>query len=218
MDASFWHKCWERSSLGFHQEQVHPFLLEYFDKLIKPDDKHVFVPLCGKSLDMVWLAERLNVTGAELSEIACHDFFADKKLSYNKQCLGDFSVLSHDNLVLLQGDFFKLMPVDINSPDWIYDRAALIALPKKMQKSYANHLTSFIDKNTRLMLISLEFPEDELSGPPFPITQPQLKDFFPNCDVDLIASHELQDKRFAQRIFDVSYLIERLYIITLKAS
>jgi thiopurine S-methyltransferase len=133
MNESFWHKCWERNSLGFHQETVHPFLEQYLLPLINESgmktQQHVFVPLCGKSLDMVWLAEHMKVTGAELSEIACRDFFLEKGLDYRQENEPLFNRFSYDNVELWQGDFFKSTPQLITNIDWIYDRAALIALP-----------------------------------------------------------------------------------------
>ena len=214
MDASFWHKCWERNSLGFHQEEIHPFLIKTMSELIQPNDRHVFVPLCGKSLDMVWLAEHLEVTGAELSEIACRDFFKDKSIEFQQHRSGDFQRYSFENLTLWQGDFFTLANEKLPSFDWVYDRAALIALPVEMQQQYVDHLLSFMADNTRLLLISLEFPVEEMSGPPFPIFIADIEKLFTNCKIECIATRELPDKRFAQRTFNVSSLVERGYLIT----
>jgi len=214
LKSEFWHKCWERNSLGFHQTQVHRFLAEYLVPMIKERDKHVLVPLCGKSLDMAWLAERLQVTGAELSEIACRDFFEEKSLNYKQDRVESFQRFYVENLMLWQGDFFQLQAESLPEFDWIYDRAALIALPKEMQLAYANHLMSFMRAGTRLFLISLEFPEKELAGPPFPIFDSDIKRLFPDCNIECLASHELAAKQFAQRQFNVSFLIERLYIIS----
>lgn len=228
MKASFWHKCWEKNSLGFHQEQVHPFLSEYLLPLVNDQDKHVFVPLCGKSLDMFWLAQHMQVSGSELSDIACRDFFANASITANTSVyqsnhdLTPFIKYSFDNITLLQGDFFKLTAQDLlldkKSIDWIYDRAALIALPAEMREPYIEHLISFIGTGTRLFLISIEFPPDEISGPPFSITQQSISELFlsadKGCHVECITSREITDKRFGQRVFDVSHLKECLYIIT----
>ncbi len=238
MKASFWHKCWERNSLGFHQEQVHPFLSQYLAPLITTQDKHVFVPLCGKSLDMFWLAEHMKVSGSELSDIACRDFFVDAAINYQSNSYqskeyqesevdSKFQLHSFDNITLWQGDFFKLTPEQLTSDqgaaiNWIYDRAALIALPIEMQQAYIDHLVSFIKQGTKLFLISVEFPSEEMSGPPFPITEQDIRRLFlsadKHCQIECIASRELKDKRFGQRNFDVSHLVERLYIITKSSS
>ena len=185
MESSFWHKCWERNTLGFHQSDVHPLLSQYFNKLCLPSDKHIFVPLCGKTLDMAYLAKYMQVTGNELSEIACRDFFLDNSIEYQKQTLGDFTHFSCPQLLLLQGDFFKLNADNIESIDWIYDRAALIALPIAMQREYVNHLKS-VDVNS----------------------------LFSGFNIECIAKNEIKGKQFAQRTLEVDYLIEKLYIIS----
>ena len=216
MKPSFWNRCWERNSLGFHQETVHPFLEQFLLPRLTATTQHVFVPLCGKSLDMVWFAQRMKVSGAELSEIACRDFFQDKELTYQQEQRDGFNVFSYQNIQLWQGDFFKLLPATIENIDWVYDRAAIIALPENMQHQYAQHLTTFIADKTTLFLISLEFPQKELEGPPFAISSSKVEQLFADFEVNCIAEHELVDKKFAQRTFNVSRLVERLYLIKKK--
>lgn len=213
MDSSFWLKCWERNTLGFHQREVHPFLPQYFKHLALPTDKHVLVPLCGKSTDMAYLAQFMQVTGNELSEIACRDFFIDNNIPFEKKALGEFEHYSADQLSLYQGDFFKFSPELIGSVDWIYDRAALIALPEKMQQQYVEHLKHFFSSDTRLFLVTLEFPKAQLSGPPFAIDCTEVSRLFSTFDVECIATNEISNNQFAQRTFAVDYLLERLYII-----
>jgi len=230
MKTSFWHKCWEHNSIGFHQDQVHPFLSQYLTPLISEQDKLVFVPFCGKSLDMHWLAKYMKVSGSELSDIACRDFFIDanidNQIKVYQECQSDvkFQQFYSNNITLWQGDFFKLNAQHITSEhlksiDWIYDRAALIALPIEMQQGYVDHLVSFIGQGTKLFLISVEFPNQEMSGPPFPITKQDISRLFLSanirCEIKCIASRDLADKRFAQRHFEVSHLVERLYMVTL---
>ncbi|ASP49156.1 thiopurine S-methyltransferase [Cognaticolwellia beringensis] len=215
MDNSFWHKCWERNTLGFHQRDVHPLLSQYFEKLTLPSDRHVFVPLCGKTLDMAYLARFMQVTGNELSDIACKDFFLENNIEYQKQTLGAFEQFSCPQLVLLQGDFFKLSSKAIDSIDWIYDRAALIALPTAMQQQYVDHLRTFFSTQTRLFLVTVEFPKEQLNGPPFAVTESDVKSLFSGFNIEYVAKNEIKDKQFAQRTFEVDYLLEKLYIISL---
>jgi len=216
MKPSFWQKCWQRNTLGFHQETVHPFIEQFLLPQLTTTTQHVFVPLCGKSLDMLWFAKRMKVSGIELSEIACRDFFQEKKLPYQQQQRNCFNIFSFENIELWQGDFFKLLPTTLDKIDWIYDRAAIIALPQGMQQQYAQHLSSFIADSTSLFLISLEFPQEELEGPPFSISSLKIKQLFSDFEVNCIAENELEDKKFAQRIFKVNRLVERLYLIKKK--
>lgn len=213
MESSFWHKCWERNALGFHQSDVHPLLSQHFNKLTLPTDQHVFVPLCGKTLDMAYLAQFMQVTGNELSEIACRDFFLDNHIAYQKQTLADFQHYFCPQLSLLQGDFFKLSAGDIDCVDWIYDRAALIALPSAMQQVYVNHLKTFFSSHTRLFLVTVEFPKGQLDGPPFSTDSTDVKNLFSGFNITCVATNEIKDKQFAQRKFEVDYLLEKLYII-----
>jgi len=221
MKESFWHACWEKSRIGFHQKSIHPFLSQYLQPLLEEEQNvdneerklTVFVPLCGKSDDMVWLAERMQVVGAELSDIACRDFFTEKNILAEQSECGAFQKYSHKNIDLWQGDFFQLAAEKFPSFDWIYDRAALIALPASLQQRYAEHLMTYLDDSTTLFLISLEFPPAEIAGPPFAVFSDVIESLFNHCHVECIAEHELEDKKFAQRTFKVSKLVERLYLI-----
>lgn len=164
---------------------------------------------------MAYLAQFIQVTGSELSDIACRDFFIENNIDYQKHKVACFQQYHGSHLSLFQGDFFQLNKEIINNPDWIYDRAALIALPESMQKQYVEHLKHFFSSHTRLFLVTLEFPEEQLIGPPFPITASRVETLFTGFDIRSVATNELEDKQFAQRQFDVDYLREKLYIITL---
>ena len=44
----------------------------------------IFVPLCGKTLDLIWLNEKGHtVMGCELSEVAAKQFFEENKIPYS---------------------------------------------------------------------------------------------------------------------------------------
>lgn len=220
MEHSFWHNCWQKNTIGFHQTHWHPYLEQHFKPLITQAHQHVLVPLCGKSSDMVWLAQHLNVVGAELSEIACNDFFIEQGVAPEKSSVKHGSDVYHryqkDNITLYQGDFFSLENERLPAFDWIFDRAALVALPESLQVDYANKLKTFIDAGAQLFLISLEFPSAELTGPPFAICLPRVAQLFDGYDIVQLAADELPDKVFAQRQFNVSRLKETLYVISAK--
>lgn len=213
MNDSFWHKCWENNTIGFHQEAVHLLLGSHFLPLIKNKTQNIFVPLCGKSLDMWWLSKYGKVVGTDISAIACRDFFLDRNIDPKIEVLNQFTCYSHENISLFQGDFFKLEDVNLPKFDWIYDRAAIIAMPASMQKNYVDKLCSFMGMHTRIFLLSLEFPQEELSGPPFSTTATQIESLFEGYACEKISEESLSNKRFAQRTFNVSSLTETLYII-----
>lgn len=228
MKQSFWHACWEKNSLGFHQETVHPFISQHIIPHITANNRHhklsqitpsehglqsVFVPLCGKSNDLVALSAYFNVVGVELSPIACNDFFKEKSLSVVPVRKSRFYDYCHENISILQGDIFELTLADVAPCHYIYDRAALVAFPVHMQVQYAAHLATFISNGAHLYLVSVEYSEDQIEGPPFSLNQQSIERLFPNFSVECIAEKKLHDKRFGQRIFDVDELTEKLYFI-----
>jgi thiopurine S-methyltransferase len=175
MNPEFWHQKWHNAELGFHLLQVHPLLQRYLDELALKAGQTVFLPLCGKTLDIGYLLEKgYRVIGAELSDKAVTDLFA----SLNRQpVVTDWQGgkrYQHGDLCVFQGDIFLLKSGDIAAPDAIYDRAALIALPEAMRARYARHLLTITDKSPQL-LITLEYDQQEMDGPPFSVGEPQIK-------------------------------------------
>ena len=119
------------------------------------------MPLCGKSLDMIWLAEQgYQVVGVELSSIAVRDFFRENDLQPIKSKTGKFTLWQHDNISILRGDYFNLSSEDLGDIDTVYDRAALTALPEDIRKRYVAHLSQIISSNTRVFLLTTEDAEE----------------------------------------------------------
>ena len=129
MHQDFWHERWRTGQIGFHQSSVHPFLARWWPRLEPPAGARVYVPLCGKSLDMVWLAERGHrVVGSELSEVAIRDFFADRGLEPAFTRDGEFTHYESGPYEIIAGDALALTPGVLGHVDAAYDRAALVAL------------------------------------------------------------------------------------------
>ena len=216
MQPDFWLECWQSNKLGFHLDEVHPLLVLALQRLALPGGR-VFVPLCGKSTDLLYLSEYAEVVGNELSAIACHDFFVDNKLSHSEIPADGFNCFQANNISILQGDFFTLTKALLGDVSWVYDRAALIALPAQMRQLYAAHLTKLLPPGGRIVLITLEYPEHEKQGPPFTVLQNELYQLFPDAEVELITTSDITGKGFAKRRFATSYLTEKLYLVTLPA-
>ena len=111
MTPEFWHQRWQRGEIGWHSDAVNRHLTEYWPRLGVPAGACVLVPLCGKSLDMLWLAgEGYVVVGVELSEQAVAAFFDENGLNAAVTDLAPhpFRRWSVDEITLLVGDFFDL--------------------------------------------------------------------------------------------------------------
>jgi thiopurine S-methyltransferase len=202
MEHEFWLKRWKTQDIGFHQPQFDPALDKFWSRLAVPAGARVFVPLCGKSLDMQWLAERGHaVVGAELSEQAVDEFFAERDLVPNVRREGGFTVKSSGPYDSWVGDFFALPPSAVAGVAGIYDRAALVALPADMQRRYADKLKALLP-TAPILLITIDYDQREMDGPPF-ATSPKMIDalFLDRYErVDLVSKDVLAGHpRFQQR-------------------
>lgn len=174
MDAQFWLDRWKNREIGFHKTVVNPSLLAVQKELdLKPGQK-VLVPLCGKSLDMVWFSQQgLHVTGVELASAACDEFFAENHLKVQKEEKGGGTLYSSDSIQLWCGDFFKFS--ENQKFDLIYDRAATIALPESLRAHYFKKTQSFLEMGARLCLITIEYDQKRIEGPPFSVSEPEIR-------------------------------------------
>lgn len=179
MDQKFWNERWVRHDIGFHQKDVHKLLQRYWSGLALPAGSSVFVPLCGKSLDMAWIADQGHrVIGSELSEMAIDAFFSSQRLVPAESYSDGFVVKRAAPYELWLGDHFALPPSATARISAVYDRAALVAMPRIMQLNYAAKLAALTPKGIPVLLISLDYDPSEMTGPPFPITNRQIVSLF----------------------------------------
>ncbi|WP_415892741.1 thiopurine S-methyltransferase [Neptuniibacter sp. PT8_73] len=177
MEHDFWHQKWSEGRIGFHQEEVNAYLASYWGELDLVSGSKVFVPLCGKSKDMLWLRDcGHDVLGVELNPNACLDFFSENDLVAGKGDVGKFVSHRCEKLSLLCGDFFALSKESLVDVKGVYDRAALVALPKDMRADYANKLIELLPKGVKVLLVTLEF--DSPQGPPFNVSGEEVKSLF----------------------------------------
>ncbi|QXI26965.1 thiopurine S-methyltransferase [Pseudomonas vanderleydeniana] len=176
MQPEFWHKRWELGQIGFHLDQVNPYLQRFWPDLSLAPQARVLVPLCGKSLDLAWLAAQgLRVLGVELSGKAVEDFFQERQLQPQVREQGAFRVYEAGPLELWCGDFFALTAEDVAECSAVYDRAAMIALPPAMRERYASHLTRMLPGGCQGLLITLDYDQSLLDGPPFAVLDGEVR-------------------------------------------
>ena len=137
-------------------------------------EDRVFVPLCGKTLDIAWLlAQGHRVAGAELSEVAIRDLFEALGTKPSVSKIGSLKHYSATALDIFVGDIFDLTTEALGPVQVVFDRAALVALPAEMRTRYADHLAT-ITQYARQMLITFEYDQDAMSGPPFSVPDPEV--------------------------------------------
>ena len=215
MATDFWLQKWVDNKIGFHQDQYNPFLVEYWKKYC-PEVGAVFVPLCGKTKDMLFLREiGHQVYGVELSEIAVKDFFQDNNLSYKVEKRDDFIIYSGGGFCLFCGDLFKLKSSDFKNVDYIYDRASLIALSKSQQGKYCAFIKQTFPQSS-LFLITLEFDNPKI-GPPFSTSQACVENYFADhFEVEKITELSIKSEEIRVHDGNVTKMKENVFFIKQK--
>lgn len=178
VDEAFWHGKWQRNETGFHELQPNPLLLRHFPALGLPPGACVFVPLCGKSLDIHWLLEQgYRVVGIELSQIAVDQLFAELELTPRISEVGGLRCLEAGNIRIFVGNIFDLTRTALGPVDAVYDRASLIALPEPVRTAYAPHVIAITDAAPEL-LICLEYDQSFRPGPPFSVNEAEVRQYY----------------------------------------
>jgi thiopurine S-methyltransferase len=193
VQPDFWLDRWRTAQIGFHQTAVDRHLKAYWPLLKLPADSPVFVPLCGKSLDLMWLQTVGHaVMGVELSPVALESFLMEHGIPARRRVLGCFDAYEAEGLTLYRGDYFKLTQALLGSVSAVYDRAALISWTPAARESYVNHLTSLTSPGTQALLVAVEFPPEQMSGPPFPLTQGTIENLYArHYSIEELGRHEI---------------------------
>jgi thiopurine S-methyltransferase len=203
MDAEFWLQRWRNGQTGFHQTRVMPLLQKYWPALEVATHARVLVPLAGKSMDMAWLASQgHSVLGVELSALAVEQFLADHDLSAD---ITDSPMGRHyvaGSIEIIRGDIFDLDDATLAGCQAFYDRAALIALPPDMRQRYVERVYGRLPAGARGLLITLDYPPQEMQGPPFSVGDPDVNRLYAGqWHVDCIERRDVLPKepKFAAR-------------------
>ena len=168
MDAAFWRDRWTQNQIAFHQKDFNPYLVKHGHLL--PREGAILVPLCGKSRDLLFLAQRgTQVLGCELVETALEAFYQESGLVYRKTEDVPFVRLEGENIRTYAGDFFAFSSERAGPVAAIFDRAAMVALPESMRQAYLEHLFSFLAPGGVCLMVGLHYQHETPSGPPFSI-------------------------------------------------
>ncbi len=216
MEPEFWHQRWLENRIGFHQGEVNPYLRKYWGLLGVSAPARILVPLCGKSLDLLWLVQQgYQVEGVELSELAVRAFFDEQGMTPSVTSRSDWQVWEAEKLRLWCGDFFALTAADLGPIDAVYDRAALIALPKALRLRYVQHMHRLVGPVPHL-LITLEYPQALMDGPPFAVEQPEVQALLganytgtqPHVCDDVLTGNDRLQQRGLDRLNECVYLLQ----------
>lgn len=214
MHAEFWQARWALNEIGFHQSEVNPYLQQHWPTLGLPQGSRVLVPLCGKSLDMAWLAgQGYRVVGVELVQRAVEEFFSEHQLEPEISQEDGFQVYrARGGVTIYCGDVFTLDRRQVADCAALYDRAALIALPLSKRARYATHFGQILPRSTQALLVTLDYEQAQMDGPPFAVTDEEVQRLFAShWDVQRLQQQDVlgENARFLQR--GLTRLEERVY-------
>lgn len=224
MNREFWLDKWRQGQTGFHAARPNRFLMEHGPKLKALATRSrgdtapcVYVPLCGRSLDLHALAQLgFRVVGTELSPLATEAFFSDQNTVPQVRQLAAHRVLSAGAFTLYEGDAFTLPSAELSGVDAVYDRAAFVAMPPEMRAQYCDHLRRLMRPGGALLLVAFEYDATRMSGPPFSVDETCVRAFWSaHARIEELGSVELIDEepRFRER--GVDSIRERAWLIRL---
>ena len=208
MNREFWINRWNQNQIGFHLHGVNPLLTQYWPRV----RGRVLVPLCGKSEDLCWLAERRHeVVGVEVSLIAAKAFAAEQGIVFRETHEPPFTVLRGNWITYYVGDFFDFTPEITGLFDAFYDRAALIALPPETRPAYVRLLKSLMADVAQGLLIGLEYDPSQMHGPPFSVPEAEVRSLFEPLRCEKLFEYDCleQEPKFKER--GLTWLKEMVY-------
>lgn len=216
MDTDYWCERWARSETGFHQNEINPHLQRFWPALNLAPGSRVFVPLCGKSRDMLWLrGQGHEVVGVEICPLAVEAFFAESGLQASVTKHGAFNISQTEGLRLYCGDFFQMTSEDMAGVSAVFDRASLIALPPSMRSVYAAHMQTILASGVNTLLVTFDYLQHEMQGPPFSVKEPEVKALYEKTgEVRLLFSADILDKEPRFRDRGVTQLQEKIFLVT----
>lgn len=185
MKPEYWLQRWREGRTGWHHESVMPLLEQHWGVLGVASGTRVLVPLCGKSLDMLWLAQQgMRVLGVEITSLAVDAFLAENHLHADKAEATDGThyriadAPGDSEIEIINGDVFGVTSDTLEDCRAFYDRAALIAFPAPMRDRLVREVYAKLPGGARGLLITLDYPDREMEGPPFSVDEAEVHRLF----------------------------------------
>ena len=216
MRAKFWLDRWQENEIGFHQAEHNELLLNFWHRLGLQAGEPVFVPLCGKSLDMRWLENAGHeVVGVELAQLAAEAYFAEGGEQPERTVVDRFACYQGAGTRIYQGDIFDMTAPLLEGVAGLFDRGALVALPPDIRFRYVDHLLRIIPDGTRILLLAFEYEQELVPGPPHAVHPDEIEQLYgARCEVELLESiiTSALPPRFVEG--GVRQAAESVYVIT----
>ena len=169
-----WLERWQEGRIGWHEPAGNSRLRKHWTAA----GRRVIVPLCGKAFDLIWLEQQGNeVVGVELSEMAVRAFFEENDILYSVLDAELPAFTADDRqITIVCGDYFAFTA---DTFDAYFDRGALVALPPDLRPRYVEHTRSLLAADAEILIITLEYDQDVVDGPPYAVGADELLTYWP---------------------------------------
>ncbi|NIP15129.1 MAG: thiopurine S-methyltransferase [Pseudomonadales bacterium] len=206
MQIRFWRDRRPWRPVSTHQSAPNPLLERHWSGLRLEHGSTVFVPMCGKSDDLRWLlGQGHQGLGIELADLAIEAYFEEAGEPYEREDSDRLVRYRGPRTDILCGDFFALTAADLSAARAVLDRGALIALPPKMRARFVDHLLRVVPDRTDILLVTLEYDQNLVAGPPFSVLPEEVVSHFgARCSIVPLESSrtELLPPKFAAQGVD----------------
>jgi len=213
METDFWHERWKSGQIGFHQEQTNEYLLKHWEKLELAKGSLIFIPMAGKTKDILWLTEQgFQVIAIELSEKAVKAFFEENDLSFRTEQKDKFTIYHAQNIAFYCGNYFDLNTEIMQEVKAVFDRASLVAMPPAMRNLYKLKINEILPEFVKILLVTMEYPQQQMDGPPFSVLENEVNELFAdNFNITLLETFDVlaSNPRFADK--GLTQMLEKVY-------
>lgn len=214
MERKFWLERWSKNQIGFHQPQPNRWLVQLWPEVAAKQS--VFVPLCGKSLDMRYLEDQGHpIVGIDLASLALEAYFEEAGEQVQPESHNSLHVYRGRQSTLYCGDLFEMSAAEVESVDAVYDRGALVALPPEQRRRYADHLQRILPVGARVLLVALEYDQHLVAGPPHSVLPEEVEALYgERCSIAPLVSEGTEEvpPHFTEQ--GVRRATEAVYLIT----
>ena len=155
----------------------------------------MLVPLCGKTVDLAWLAARGHqVVGVEIAEKAIAAFHAREHRGPTVTEAEGFRMYRSPGLTLLQGDVFALTPEIAGPIDRVWDRAALVALDPEQRVRYVEVLRTLLLPGAVVLLETFDYDQARKPGPPHAVPEAEVRTLWAGAKVERLGEHDATEE------------------------
>ncbi|XP_043921204.1 thiopurine S-methyltransferase isoform X2 [Protopterus annectens] len=219
-----WLNRWENKQTPFHMNEAHKMLKKYVDVMLNGKDHlRILFPLCGKAVDMKWLADLGHkIVGIEVSEKAILEFFTEQSVSYSKEAVSDVPGAtlfksSDGKISIYCCSIYDVSSSFIGKFDGIWDRGSLVAISPCDRQRYSELMLSLMEDDCCYLLEAFDYDPRLHKGPPFFVPFSAIEELYGStCNIKFLEAADMLTDR--QREWGLDYFIQNIYMITLKAT